>query len=193
MKDTQTEMSSYLQTIQEQEGWDDTAVRQACGLQSSLEETSFVYLLNFFHDMYKHVDVLYSTFQHRLTTGADAASSVDVFVATIRNLKHNLEDSPTETWRRRNRNSKVSATEVCDILTTNLANRLRDSCFLKAFTVLDPKLFPKHKSTFPEQHLGTIVQTYSFEGVSLRVSSSWYTATRRSPPTTPLQLQNYIN
>ena len=111
------------------------------------------------------MDILYNVFQSRITTGVDASECVKEFKAIITTIRDTLEDPPLTNPKKRKYDPvglRRSAIEVCDILREQLTHRLESNCFLSSFTVVDPKYFTKYAISFPEDHVNTIVEKYSF-------------------------------
>ena len=98
------------------------------------------------------MDILYNVFQSRITTGVDASECVKEFKATITTIRDTLEDPSLTNPKKRK----------YDILREQLTHRLESNCFISSFTVVDPKYFTKYAISFPEDHVNTIVEKYSF-------------------------------
>ena len=151
-----------FEIISMEDGWDDTSRQQARGLQRLLEDDVFLYLLDFFDPVYQHVDVLYKTFQHRVTNGADATRAIDDFVATITKVREQVKDNPDQTSKRKKKDIKAAALEVCDILTIQLVSRLQESSYLSSFSVIDPKHFVYYQTHFPKEQIDCLLSNFPF-------------------------------
>ena len=66
-----------------------------------------MYLLDFFDPVYQLVDVLYRTFQQRVTNGADASRAIDDFVATIAKVRETVKNNPDQTSKRKQERHQI--------------------------------------------------------------------------------------
>lgn len=165
IKDIKTfrkEILECLDNIQLSASWDSKTQQEAVGLSRTIEDPVFTFLLSFFDEVFQHVDVLFKQFQTRATTGGDLCKNIEYFCNVIQQIRKDLPEFVESEGRRRVRNPRADALEVCDILTNQLTDRLDKSDFLKAYAIVDPQNFSKYHLHFPNSHLKTIIEHYSF-------------------------------
>ena len=64
--------------------WDNTTVREACGLLKLLEDEEFLFFLEFFHRLMPDIDLLYSKLQTRSISVDEVTNQLGEFNTSIR-------------------------------------------------------------------------------------------------------------
>ncbi len=163
-----------FERIKTDENMDDHSISEAHGLGNWLHDTNFNFLLSFFYDVLKHVDVLYNIIQARNSTGINITRALEKFEEVIINIREDMsnyipEDLPDDEMyvRFRKRAKKDSRTiehdakEACDVIITQIKERFKNSHIFPSFIIADPNKFQFHNDVFPEEDLDNISTQYS--------------------------------
>lgn len=141
-------------------------VKEARGLRHNLEDSEFLFWLDFFHRLMPHVDILYNQLQMRKTDSIKVSHSVKNFLQIADGLRKSLdtassEEEPHENKRQRRESNRVAdAKEVCDRITVETKCRFESTSHLDVCKLLDSENFQEFSRNFPEHILDLAVTTY---------------------------------
>ena len=131
--------------------WDDRTLQEAAGLRRLLEDAEFSFFLEFFAGVFYHVEVLFNAFQSRFIDGASVESCTTGFCDAISGIRNNISFPADEATLRHNKSKQSitsSARECCDVLMTQLTDRLNTE-HLRTFSLLHPPKFSTYSTDFP--------------------------------------------
>jgi hypothetical protein len=66
-------------------------VREASGLNKLLRSEEFIFFLNFFYDIMKHVDILYNTIQKQNSTSITIENAFQNFESAVSEIRTNTD------------------------------------------------------------------------------------------------------
>jgi hypothetical protein len=168
-------LKNCFERIQNDETMDDHSVSEAIGLSNWLHDKNFNYLLSFFYDVLKHVDILYNIIQARHSNGLKITLALKDFETVIDDIRENtnkyfIEDLTADDenhfqFRKRSkrddRNIELDAKEACNVIVHQMKERFKNSQVFASFTIVDPKKFSLYKDNFPEEELTEILKNYN--------------------------------
>ncbi|XP_072028442.1 zinc finger MYM-type protein 1-like [Amphiura filiformis] len=148
---------------------DAKTINEAAGLIKWLTGDSFLFLLQFFHTVMPHVDILYAILQKRKISVDEVNKQVETFMKEIRNMRSSIdsmsfdqnEDEPPSKRRRTDVESiKRACKEACDIMIVQAADRFSSVGNLVPLQLVDPNLFPSFAKEFPTEKLALVTELY---------------------------------
>lgn len=161
--DLKNELVTSFEKIENDHRCDDTTLREVYGLKHLLQNEEFLYFLNFFNDLIKHIDILYNTVQTLSAYNLSLSDGFKQFESAINDIRLNTEkylnytnvdnicSPPTNKqfkWDLEE-NLCVTAKDVCDIIETEIKNRFQNSDIFNSFSLIDPKMFHCYREIFP--------------------------------------------
>ncbi|KAK0143087.1 hypothetical protein N1851_018787 [Merluccius polli] len=158
---TQSDQLTDINSVQiEQTIRTKTNKNRACGKTPA----KFIFLLSSFHSALMHVDILYNILQKRTTDPLKTRQALENFSSSIADLKDKLTTVSTQPHpatadaaarlRRTQSSDNVSvAAQCCDIMIEQSQARFQKARHLVSFELIDPKLFPQFKTSFPKKQL----------------------------------------
>lgn len=160
---------------------DNSTIRKASGLKNMLEDSDFLYWLNFFNEILPHSDILYNQLQQSQLDVTKLNRCVLNFKVAIQKIRDNVgsqqvidntvsdvEEEPSSKRRRHEDKNTVVAKEVCDIIVTSAEDRLTFKNHLSAALLFATENFLKYKQEFPQNDFQIAVQCYNLNAVSLK-------------------------
>ena len=163
-------------SIQSEEGWDQKSICESIGFKKILEDKEFIFFLNFFNAMFKHVDILFGILQFRKANSISAEEALKKFEVAIIHLRENVSElianddeiqSTTEPQNKKPKRDPCSfnlescAEEACNKIIDELKVKFQTSDIFQSFTVINPSDFKLHRNFFPTSHIETISTNYS--------------------------------
>lgn len=135
-------------------------INQAGALRRMLNYDKFIFLLNVFHCLMPHVDILYNQLQKRTIDPIEISIAITKFEENIKKERNNLDiflNEDTQTPKRRKTNETndsrmATAKEVCDIIVVNIKDRFEYKDHLYASLLLISSKFSLYKKCFPQQY-----------------------------------------
>ena len=159
--------------------WDNTTVREACGLLKWLEDEEFLFFLEFFHRLMPDIDLLYSTLQTRSISVDEVTNQLGEFKTSIRGVRENVDnitigdvdrvDEGAEPQHKRRKfdvgQVKAACKEACDTIIVQASDRFQSLGHLDALQLVDPRNFSKFHRDFPGEKLHLVAQFYGMISV----------------------------
>ena len=159
--------------------WDNTTVREACGLLKWLEDEEFLFFLEFFHRLMPDIDLLYSKLQTRSISVDEVTNQLGEFKTSIRGVRENVDnitigdvdrvDEGAETQHKRRKfdvgQVKAACKEACDTIIVQASDRFQSLGHLDALQLVDPRNFSKFHRDFPGEKLHLVAQFYGMISV----------------------------
>ena len=118
-----------------------------------------------------HVDVLYNSFQSRLSNKLSIDKIIDNFEKSIQNVRngvkiptqHDLIKSDAPGRNQLQSFELISAAkEACDLISFQLIERFQSTAHTKSFQLLDPTKFEHYRKSFPDELATEFCSNYSF-------------------------------
>ena len=73
-------------------GWDTSSISEASGLKRWLEDSTFLFFLDLFHQIFPHIELLFSVFQSRRTSISLVADAVRSCIEAIQTLRDDIDE-----------------------------------------------------------------------------------------------------
>lgn len=143
--------------------------REASALIRTLEDSQFMFWLTLFHKIFPHVDVLYNQFQSRHADGIQLQKSISNFETSILSIRHETDaieqEWITENIGKRRRlgdtdRKSVTAKEICDVIVTQLKDRLSYRGHLEANYLLTNTSYASFNNKFPNDIFNRVTKLY---------------------------------
>lgn len=180
VQENKSDLMECFNKIEEEDEWDELTVRQAFSLKHLLNNLEFLFFLNFFYELMKHVDILYNTIQMQSATTVNISSALEHFESSVSEIKQKYgrfdEGKCSPPSRKRSKNgSKVNLTteakkvlnlnadaqKVCDIVINQMKVRFQESQIFSSFEIIDPKKFATFGENFPVDLINNFASCYS--------------------------------
>lgn len=179
MRNSRPQIVECFTSIQNEEGWDQNSICESIGFQKMLEDVDFIFFLEFFHDMFAHVEILFGILQHRKSTKIVAEEVLKNFENAVIHMRANVTNyslssdksnslpetfapQPAKKFKRGTLQPSAScATEVCDKIIHELNTKFQSSDMFGSFAIVNPREFTAYKNSFPMNHLEEIATNYT--------------------------------
>ena len=140
------------------------SVYKATGIKRMLNDPEFIFWLNFFHKIMPHVNIMYKQFQQRTFDAFKAQSTLNYFNGHIQKIRAECDAMvlPAE-FTKRNfniNNLRMSAKEICDVITLQCTERFSFTDHLEASHLLYMDSFSDYAREFPNRYLRQAVKAY---------------------------------
>lgn len=146
-------------------------VREANAARRTLEDPNFMFWLTFFKKVFPHVDMLYNQLQARQIDSIQLKKAVFNFEAALLQIQEEtvvikeewLSDTDDGTKRKRTEQTdmkSVYAKEICDVIITQIKDRLSYKGHLEADFLLKNQLFNTFDNCFPCEIFDRVTAAY---------------------------------
>lgn len=144
---------------------DNNSINQADMLLRYLNDTTFLYWLDFFQSILPQSEILFKQMQKRNIDLVTIKNNIQNFEKSIQNARNCIdqtEEPAQPASRRAIPTSSSTAKEVCDVIITQVKDRFQFSNHLIAAKLFYCENFTAYRATFPEEDFKTTVSTYAF-------------------------------
>ena len=123
-------------------GWDTSSISEASGLKRWLEDSTFLFFLDLFHQIFPHIEFLFSVFQSRRTSISLVADAVRACIEAIQTLRDDI-DEISEQYQSDARSfsierNRAAAKEACDVISVQLARSFLKYLICRSIQVDQP-------------------------------------------------------
>ncbi|XP_072042789.1 zinc finger MYM-type protein 1-like [Amphiura filiformis] len=152
--------------------WDAKTISEAAGLIKWLLDDEFMFLLEFFHRVMPHVDILYAKLQKRNISVDEVDKAVQAFIRDLKKLRSEIdsisvtqdEDQSASNTRKRRRDDmqslKSSCKEACDTMIVQATDRFTVVGNLIPLQLVDPTSFSAYAANFPDEKFEQVAVFY---------------------------------
>ena len=169
-------------SIQNEDVWDQKSICESIEFPKVLEDEEFVFLLHFFNDLFKHIEILFGTLQFRrsntLTTEGALTNFENAICHQCDNVSkyfdniHHLNASASKFTSRAKKPRRETAgptfdslekcaTQSCNKMIKELKSNLQSSEIFRSFVIVNPANFKLYRKSFPTKHVEEILTNYA--------------------------------
>ena len=172
-------------SIQNGEGWDQKSFCVSIGFTKIWEYKEFIFFVEFFDGLFKHVSVLLEILQSKKSNSITSEETLKPFVTAVNHLRGNVvkywnnsEQSEAITEyitsqqakrpKRAATHASVSplqlqscATEACDTITEEVEENVGSWDIFCSFSIVNPAEFELYKNSFPDNCVKEITLNYT--------------------------------
>lgn len=150
---------------------DNSTLNQAMGLRNYLQDSDFLYWLQFFHMIMPHCDILFNQLQKRSIDVLNIKNYINNFKDSVEKIRVKIlnDSSPssfslsTTVPNKRPRyedNKRQTSLEVCDIILSEVQHRFGFSDHLAIAKLFHAEKFVDYKKNFPEDIVKLVKVSY---------------------------------
>ena len=158
-------------SIQNGEGWDQKSFCESIGFTKILEDKEFIFFVEFFDDLFKHVSVLFGILQSKKSNSITSEEALKSFVTAFNHLRRNvvkyfnnseqteaITENITSQQAKRPRRAATHAsvshlqlqscvTEACDTITEEVKENFGSSDKFRSFSIVNPAEFELYRNS----------------------------------------------
>ncbi|KAK7885958.1 hypothetical protein WMY93_025579 [Mugilogobius chulae] len=159
-----------FETIRDSGNFDAVTVREAGGFVRMLGDSTFCFLLQLFHKIMPHVDMLFQQLQKRNIDPVYIKAAIQRFTDSILSIRSSMStvSEPEERPAAKRQRTTLTpaeqhriAIEVCDTILMHTKERFTFTQHLVSSTLLHGELFSQHAAKFPDAALVSTLDTAS--------------------------------
>ena len=172
-------------SIENGEDWDQKSFCESMGFTKILKDKEFIFFVEFFDDLFKHVSALFGILQSKKSNGITSEEALKSFVTTVNHLRGNVvkylnnseQSEPITEYitsqqakkpRRAATHASVShlqlqlrVTEACNTITVEVKENFESSDIFCSFSTVNPAEFELYRNYFPDNYVKEIASNYT--------------------------------
>ena len=90
MRSNRKQILGWFTSIQNGEGWDQKSFCESIGFMKILEDKEFIFFVEFFDDLFKHVSILFGIVQSKKSNNITSEETLQSFVTAVNHLRGNV-------------------------------------------------------------------------------------------------------